>query len=137
MILSRSSVAEYGGSDFIRVKSTGVFAAFLLFVFGIYLLLGGYSPAFAQSLPLPTLTPSATAKVLCDVLAMIFLDIGRGIATLAVVVLGISAMMGKASLGQGVVILVGMGVIFGAPELALVLTKFPLVCVPAAPALPR
>lgn len=143
MTLSRSCVVEVGGCDFIRFQSTRGFAAFLLFVFGMYLLLCGYSPAFAQSIPVPTTTPSATAKVLCDVLAMILLDIGRGIATLAVVALGVGAMMGKASLGQGVVILVGIGVIFGAPDLAYTMTKSPallnmaLVCPPPVTSVTR
>lgn len=84
------------------------FVLFSLITAAIYML--PYSSAFAQS---------ALAKVMCDVMAMILLDIGRAVATIAVIGLALSAILGKATLSQLWVILAGIGVTFGAPMIML------------------
>lgn len=60
---------------------------------------------------------SPMEEVLCTILFIIIGDAGRGIATLAVMSLGIGAMMGKVSWGQAITIAVGIAIIFGAPVL--------------------
>lgn len=73
----------------------------------IYLLL--CSSAFAIS----GFTP--VGIVLCNVVTMIWSDIGRGIATLAVMVTGIMAMLGKVTWGHAILVAVGISLTFGAP----------------------
>lgn len=53
--------------------------------------------------------------VLCNVVTMIWSDIGRGIATLAVMIIGIAAALGKATWGQALLLAVGISLTFGAP----------------------
>jgi len=53
--------------------------------------------------------------VLCNVVTMIWSDIGRGIATIAVMVMGIMAALGKATWGQALLLAVGISLTFGAP----------------------
>lgn len=67
-----------------------------LVLFIIYLF---SSPAFAQSV---------VGSVLCSAYGLITFDIGRGLATLAVVTLGIGAMLGRVTWGQAVT--VGAGI---------------------------
>jgi|GEM_PF-3514865 len=55
--------------------------------------------------------------VLCRILLIIIGDAGRGIATLAVMSMGIGAMLGKVSWGQALTVAVGIGVMFGSPFL--------------------
>ncbi len=93
--------------DFGEVKRH---ALLLLVAMGMYLLLCGHAYA----------TP--IADVLCSVASMIFLDVGRGIATLAIVSLGISALLGKATWAQALTICTGIGIMVGAPWLMISLT---------------
>jgi type IV secretory pathway VirB2 component (pilin) len=85
-------------------------ALLLLVATGMYLLF--YSQASA--------TP--VAEVLCSVAAMIFIDVGRAIATLAIITLGISALLGKATWAQALTICTGIGIMVGAPYLMVSLT---------------
>jgi len=86
------------------------YALLLLVAMAMYLLF--YSQASA--------TP--VAEVLCSVASMIFLDVGRAIATLAIVTLGISALLGKATWAQALTICTGIGIMVGAPYLMMSLT---------------
>ena len=79
-----------------------------MFAVSVYLLF--FTPAYAGS---------AIYGVLCNVILTIIVDVGRGIATLAVIVLGISALLGRATWAQGLTILTGIAIIFGAPGIAL------------------
>ncbi len=54
-------------------------------------------------------------RVLCTILLLILGDIGRGIATLAVMSVGIGAMLGKVTWGQAMTVAVGIAIMFGAP----------------------
>ncbi|MEK6746378.1 MAG: TrbC/VirB2 family protein [Pseudomonadota bacterium] len=83
-------------------------AAMMIFAVSIYFLLC-----------VPSYAASAIYSVLCSVILMVIIDIGRGVATLAVIVLGISALMGRATWAQGLTILAGIAIIFGAPGIAL------------------
>lgn len=86
-----------------------------LLAIGMYLLF--CSPAFA----------GVIGSMLCDTVGMVFLDIGRGLATIAVVALGAGAMMGKVSWGQGVIVIIGIGIVFGAGTVVWTLTMTPSV----------
>jgi type IV secretory pathway VirB2 component (pilin) len=53
--------------------------------------------------------------VLCDVVGfVIYGNLGRGLATLAIIMVGIGAMLGKVSWGLAITVAVGISVIFGA-----------------------
>lgn len=65
--------------------------------------------------------PSALANVLCDVVGWFTGDIGAGIATLAIIVIGIGALMGKVSWGMAIIVGLGVGVIFGASSIVTAL----------------
>lgn len=67
---------------------------------------------------LSSATPAAAmVTVLCTVAGWMVGDIGRGIATIAVITIGISACLGKASWGMAILVAVGISVIFNAPTL--------------------
>ncbi len=76
-----------------------------LFTIGVYLL---SKPSFAQ------LAPTVIGDILCNAYGLIAIDIGRGLATLAVVTLGIGAMLGRVTWGQAVTVGAGIGTVFGA-----------------------
>lgn len=62
-------------------------------------------------------TPQALADVLCNVVDWFTGPLGAGIATLAIIVIGIGALMGKVSWGMAIIVGLGVGVIFGAPTI--------------------
>lgn len=55
--------------------------------------------------------------LLCNVAAWFSNSVGKGIATLAIIVVGIGALMGKVSWGMAIIVGLGVAVIFGAPQL--------------------
>lgn len=57
---------------------------------------------------------SPMGAVLCAVVAVIYGNLGRACATLAVIALGGGAMFGKVSWGLGITVVVGIGILFGA-----------------------
>ena len=61
--------------------------------------------------------PSALTNVLCNVVGWFTGEIGAGIATLAIIVIGIGALMGKVSWGMAIIVGIGVGVVFGAPSI--------------------
>lgn len=61
------------------------------------------------------------ADVLCDVVDWFHGNLGRGLATLAVITIGVGAMLGKTSWGMALTVAVGISVIFGAEELVRLL----------------
>ena len=61
--------------------------------------------------------PDALKDVLCNVVGWFTGSIGAGIATLAIIVIGIGALMGKVSWGMAIIVGLGVGVIFGAPTI--------------------
>ena len=78
-----------------------------------------------------TITPAANAgaygggtigDLLCKVAGWFTGTVGQGIATLAVIVLGIGALFGKVSQGMAITTMVGISVIFGAPDIVYDLT---------------
>jgi type IV secretion system protein VirB2 len=61
--------------------------------------------------------PTALSNVLCNVVSWFTGSIGAGIATLAIIVIGIGALMGKVSWGMAIIVGIGVGVVFGAPTI--------------------
>lgn len=59
----------------------------------------------------------AIGQILCNVVSWFTGRIGQGIATLAILVIGIGALMGKVSWGMAIIVGIGVGVIFGAPSI--------------------
>lgn len=56
--------------------------------------------------------------VVCDIVAFVYGNLGRGIAVLAICVVGVGAMLGKASWGLAIMVGVGIGVLFGSMPIA-------------------
>lgn len=71
--------------------------------------------AFAViSLPFPafaTLTPMG--EVLCIILGMLTTGVAKGLATIGICVMGVAAILGKASWGMAITIGVGIAVMMG------------------------
>lgn len=55
--------------------------------------------------------------VLCGVVRWFTGPVGKGIATLAIIIIGIGALMGKVSWGMAIIVGVGVAVIFGAEQI--------------------
>ena len=86
----------------------------MLLALGLYVML--ISSAFALN---ETVSPMGT--VLCNVAAFFYGNLGRGLATLAVITLGIGGMLGKVSWGLAVTVGVGIAVVFNAPSIVAAL----------------
>ena len=56
-------------------------------------------------------------NVLCNVVEWFNGPIGQGIATLAIIVIGIGALMGKVSWGMAIIVGISVAVIFGAGQI--------------------
>ena len=56
-------------------------------------------------------------NMLCNVANWFKGPIGKGIATLAIIVIGVGALMGKVSWGMAIIVGIGIAVIFGAPTI--------------------
>jgi len=65
----------------------------------------------------PSNNPTAITTVLCNVVTTLQGPVGKGIATIALVVLGIGLFIGKLSWPVALATAVGIGIIFGAPQL--------------------
>lgn len=70
---------------------------------------GGYQGTNSDS--------SVLGGLLCGVAAWFTGTVGQGIATLAIIVIGIGALMGKVSWGMAIIVGLGVAVIFGAPTI--------------------
>lgn len=56
-------------------------------------------------------------NVLCNVVDWFTGPVGQGIATLAIIVIGVGALMGKVSWGMAIIVGIGVAVIFGASSI--------------------
>ena len=84
--------------------------------------LGSSIPSSSVASSTGSYSGTTIADLLCQVASWFMGSIGQGIATLAVIVLGIGALMGKVSHGMVLTTLVGIAVIFGAPDIVQDLT---------------
>lgn len=65
--------------------------------------------------------PESLSNILCNVVNWFTGPLGGGIATLAIIVIGIGALMGKVSWGMAIIVGLGIGVIFGASQITTAL----------------
>jgi type IV secretory pathway VirB2 component (pilin) len=72
--------------------------------------------------------PGGLSNVLCNVVGWFTGRIGAGIATLAIIVIGIGALMGKVSWGMAIIVGLGVGIIFGAPSIVAALSPGAATC---------
>ncbi len=93
--LAKPAASDYGKSSFL---------AFLTCVFILVLMHLAHAT--------PTNTPMG--DVLCEIVDMVYGNLGRGLATLAVVIIGVGATLGKTSWGLAMTVAVGIAVIFNA-----------------------
>jgi type IV secretory pathway VirB2 component (pilin) len=70
---------------------------------------GGYTGTESDS--------SVIGDLLCNVAGWFSGTVGKGIATLAIIVIGIGALMGKVSWGMAIIVGLGVAVVFGAPQI--------------------
>jgi len=56
-------------------------------------------------------------KALCNVVAWFTGTTGKGIATIAIIVIGIGALMGKVSWGMAIIVGIGVALVFGAASM--------------------
>ncbi len=66
--------------------------------------------------------------VLCYVASMFYGNLGRGLATLAVIVVGVGATLGKVSWGLAITVAVGIAVVFNAHDVMSRLTGNSSAC---------
>ena len=52
--------------------------------------------------------------VLCEIVGIVYGNLGKGLASLAVITVGVGALLGKTSWGLAMTVAVGISVIFGA-----------------------
>ncbi len=74
-------------------------------------------PADALAVTAPEGDSTILGGLLCGVAAWFTGSVGQGIATLAIIVIGIGALMGKVSWGMAIIVGLGVAVIFGAPQI--------------------
>jgi len=58
--------------------------------------------------------PSPISKILCNVVGWFTGPVGKAIATIALIVIGVGALMGKVSWGVAIIVAIGIAIIFGA-----------------------
>lgn len=81
--------------------------------------------AYAMMLvPFDAHATDTIGNVLCGVVSWFTGTIGQGIATLAIIVIGIGALMGKVSWGMAIIVGIGVAVIFGAASIVNELSDF-------------
>jgi len=74
---------------------------------------------FAPDMALAADTP--LGETLCKVVGWFTGNTGKGIATLAIIIVGVGALLGKVSWGMAIIVGLGVALIFGAPQLLDVL----------------
>lgn len=67
---------------------------------------------FIQNAYAATNTPMG--DVLCNIVYMVYGNMGRGLASLAVIIIGVGATLGKTSWGLAMTVAIGISVIFNA-----------------------
>lgn len=90
------------------ISSRMTYAALLsVFVLGFTFL--SAEPAMAQQSPM--------GNVICLIIGIIYGNLGRGLAVLAVIIVGVGATIGKVSWGLAMTVAIGIGTVFGAVPL--------------------
>jgi type IV secretion system protein VirB2 len=71
----------------------------------------------ASGAPSAPSTGNAIADVLCYIVLILYGPAGKALATIAVIMVGFGALLGKASFGQAAIVATGIAVCFGAPTI--------------------
>lgn len=95
-------------------KTKSIYAFFIL-TFLAFLLCA--DPTFAVWTPTQTQANSTIGNVLCGVAQWFWGNTGKGIACVAISILGIGAMLGKTSWGLAMVVGTGIALVFGGPRI--------------------
>jgi len=88
----------------------------ILFTIVAYVLMTAYvyaCPELGEETPM--------GNVLCAVVDFMYGNLGRGLATLAVITIGIGALLGKVSWGMAITVGIGIAVIFNAETITAML----------------
>lgn len=88
--------------------------------FTLYILLAALFYALITVQANAVVTPMGT--VLCDIVYMIYGNLGRGLATLAIIIVGVGATLGKVSWGLAITVAIGISVIANAGTIMFMLT---------------
>ena len=91
-----------------------VYLATGLSLFGIALF-----PTFAGACGFGFCSPMGL--VLCQAVGIVYGNFGRALAMIAIMVLGMGAMIGKTSWGLAITVAVGISVVFGAPTILAIM----------------
>jgi type IV secretion system protein VirB2 len=62
-------------------------------------------------------TPNAIERLFCNVVSMLTGPTGKAIATIAIIVVGLGALMGKVSWGMALIVALGVALVFGAASI--------------------
>jgi len=73
-------------------------------------------------------TGSPMGDVICFILGVLWGNLGRGLATMAVIIIGLGAILGKTSWGLAITVGIGIAIMFSADWIVLVFTGI-RVCV--------
>ena len=68
----------------------------------------------ALMLPLEAMATDPMGAMFCNVRNWVAGPVGKGIATIAIIVIGLGALMGKVSWGMAILVGIGIALIFGA-----------------------
>ena len=86
--------------------------------------------ALIASVLLPDMAMAAADPIsdaLCIVVSTITGGIGGAIATLAVIIIGVGALMGKVSWGMAIIVVLGIAIVFGATALVTAEAHVPMM----------
>lgn len=95
------------------VESMKTLAWCLVLTYAMFLIPADALAAFSG----PSGESDTLGNLLCGVADWFTGSVGKGIATLAIIVIGIGALMGKVSWGMAIIVGLGVAVIFGAPQI--------------------
>ncbi len=75
----------------------------------------------ATAAPTPPETGNAIGDILCYIVLILYGPAGKALATVAIIMMGFGALMGKISYSQAFIVAVGIAVTFGAPTIVTLL----------------
>ena len=91
------------------IEPATLYQPLLLFFLALAIYLTLITGAFATNTPM--------GAVLCNIADMIYGNLGRGLATLAIIIVGVGATLGKVSWGLAITVAIGISIIGNAPTL--------------------
>ncbi len=102
------------------IPLTALYKFILLSFFAVAIYTAGVTAAYAVATPM--------GSVLCMVVGFVYGNLGRALATLAIIVIGVGATLGKTSWGLAITVGVGIAVIFNSQNILTLLTGQPNNC---------